>query len=53
VRGRAIAVTAVSPTYQCAEIARIARGRGPMAALRRQASVCRFASSVFIGLPWP
>ncbi len=28
VRGRAIAVTAVVPKYQCAEMARIALGRG-------------------------
>ena len=39
VRGRAIAVTAVALTYQCADTARIARGRGAAAPKPRQASV--------------
>ena len=53
VRGRGIAVTAVACTYQCAETTRIARGRGTAAPNARQASVYRFFSSAFIGLPWP
>jgi len=39
VRGRGIAVTASTLVYQCAEIARIARGRGTEAPKARQASV--------------
>jgi hypothetical protein len=39
VRGRAIAVTAVAATYQCADTIRIARGRGNAAPIARQASV--------------
>ncbi len=53
VRGVAIAVTAVPRTYQCADTARIARGRGVRSPNARHASVCRLRSSVFIGLPWP
>ena len=39
VRGRGIAVTAVACTYQCAEMTRIARGRGTDWPKVRQASV--------------
>src|SRR3954468_21021852 len=53
VRGRGIAVTAVACTYQCADTTRIARGRGTASPKTRQASVYRFFSSAFIGLPWP
>src|SRR5690606_37498385 len=53
VRGRGIAVIARDGTYQCAEMARIARGRGAAAPNARQASVKRLRSSAFIGLPWP
>jgi hypothetical protein len=51
VRGRGIAVTAVACTYQCAETTRIARGRGTAWPNARQASVYRFFSRAFIGLP--
>src|SRR3954469_11117827 len=53
VRGRGIAVTAVACTYQCADTMRIARGRGTACPNARQASVYRFFSRAFIGLPWP
>src|SRR3954469_19509442 len=53
VRGRGIAVIAVALMYQCAEITRIARGRGTDAPNACQASVYRLRSRVFIGLPWP
>src|SRR3954467_12615656 len=53
VRGRGIAVTAVACTYPCADTTRIARGRGTASPKTRQASVYRFFSSAFIGLPWP
>src|SRR5690606_41209801 len=39
VLGRGIAVTAVALTYQCADTARIARGRGADSPNARQASV--------------
>ena len=39
--------------YQCADTARIARGRGMDSPNARHASVYRFWSSVFIGEPWP
>jgi len=39
VRGAVATVTAVSGTNQCAEMARIARGRGISSPMRRQASV--------------
>ena len=52
-RGDAIDVTAVAPTYQCAEMARIARGTGIDRAASAHAMVCRFGWSAFIGLPWP
>src|SRR4051812_44622519 len=48
-----MAVIAVACTYQCAEITRIARGRGTAAPNARQASVYRFFSSAFIGFPCP
>src|SRR3954453_8551305 len=48
-----MAVTAVACTYQCAETTRIARGRGTAWPNARQASVYRFFSRAFIGLPWP
>src|SRR3954452_23192325 len=53
VRGRGIAVIAVALMYQCAEITRIARGRGTDPPKARHASVYRLRSRVFIGLPWP
>src|ERR1044072_3201653 len=53
VLGLGIAVTAVAPKYQCAEMERIARGRGRCRPKARHASVKPFDSSVFIGLPWP
>ena len=52
VRGLDIAVTAVSGTYQCAEIIRIAFGLGNAPASRVQASAYR-PPSAFIGLPCP
>src|SRR4051812_24783849 len=48
-----IAVTAVALMYQCAETARIARGRGNDVANPRQASVYALCSNAFIGVPWP
>jgi hypothetical protein len=48
-----MAVTAVNPTYHCAETTRIARGRGTLAPKARHADVYRFVSSAFIGLPCP
>src|SRR4030095_1254978 len=53
VRARAIAVTAVTFTYQCAEMARIARGGGTLAPKLAQAAEKRFRSNAFIGLPCP
>src|SRR4051794_11995329 len=53
VRGSAMAVTADAWTNQCADTARMARGRGSVAASTAQASVHRFRSRVFIGLPCP
>jgi len=48
-----IAVTAVAPKYQCAEMTRSARGRGSCRPNARHASVYPFVSSAFKGLPWP
>ena len=53
VRGFGIAVTAVALIHQCAEITRMARGRGTDAPRLRQARVYRLISRAFIGLPWP
>src|SRR3954470_5982731 len=53
VRGRGMAVIAVACTYQWADTMRIARGRGTAWPNARQASVYRFFSRAFIGLPWP
>src|SRR5262247_402072 len=53
VRGRDIAVTAVTFTYQCAEMTTIPRGRGMLAPKSAQALEKRFRSSAFIGLPCP
>jgi hypothetical protein len=53
VRGRGIAVTAVTPTYQCAETTSNARGRGSCSPSARHAPVKPFTSSMLIGLPWP
>src|SRR4051812_26111490 len=53
VRGFAIAVTAVALMYQCAEMTRMARGRGTAAPNARHAAVYRLSSSAFIGFPWP
>ena len=44
-------VTAVALVYQCAEITRIARGFGTAWPNARHASVYRFRSRAFIGLP--
>ncbi len=38
---------------QCAEMTRIARGRGAAAPNSRQACVYRLSSSAFIGVPCP
>jgi hypothetical protein len=46
-----MAVTAVAPKYQWAEMARIARGRGKCSPHARHASVKQLLSRVFIGLP--
>src|SRR4029079_9541100 len=51
--GRGIAVTAVYPTYQCADTTKMALGRGTEAPNARQAVVNRFVARAFIGLPWP
>jgi hypothetical protein len=48
-----MAVTAVSGTNQCAEIASTARGRGIPAPISRHARVHSFSSRAFIGFPWP
>src|SRR3954451_6093813 len=48
-----MAVTAVAPKYQCAEMTRIARGLGTCWAMSRHASVKPLRSRVFMGLPWP
>ena len=48
-----MAVTAVALMYQCADTTRMARGRGTAAPNARHASVYRFVSSAFIGLPCP
>ena len=53
VRGRAMAVAAVAPMNQCAEITSSARGCGSVCPSRRHALVKSLSSSVFIGLPWP
>jgi hypothetical protein len=53
VRGRGMAVTAVTFTYQCAETTRMARGLGTLAPKLAQALEYRFRSSAFIGLPCP
>ena len=54
VRGAAIAVTAVPGMYQCAEIARTARGLGTSPAPSvAQERVQIFSSNAFIGLPCP
>src|SRR4051812_15800749 len=52
-RGCRIAVTAVPLMNQCADTARMARGRGNAAPRSRQAWVKAFISSVFIGEPCP
>lgn len=46
-----MAVTAVALVYQCAEMTRIARGRGTEAPKMRHASVYLLCSRAFIGLP--
>src|SRR5678810_1113075 len=53
VRGRDIAVTAVTFTYQCADTTRIARGLGTLAPKSAHALEKRFRSRAFIGLPCP
>src|SRR5206468_5775182 len=52
-RGFGIAVTAVPLMSQCAEMQRIARGRGNDCPKLRHAAVKRLSSRVFIGLPCP
>src|SRR6476619_4652453 len=46
-------VTAVALIYQCALMARTARGRRTLRPKSRQAVVKRLRSSAFIGLPCP
>src|SRR5439155_22120584 len=53
VRGRAMAVTAVTLVSQWAEMARIALGRGSAAAISPQARLVLSAWIATIGLPWP
>src|SRR3954471_3083659 len=53
VRGFGMAVTAVAPKYQCAEMTRIALGLGTCWAKSRHASVKPLRSNVFMGFPWP
>src|SRR5262245_28151979 len=53
VRGVGMPVTQVPGTYQWAETARIALGRGIVRPIRAQASVKGFLSMAFVGLPWP
>src|SRR5690606_28880550 len=53
VRGRAMAVTAVTFPYQCAETTRMALGRGMVRPSFAQAFEKRFCSTAFIGLPCP
>ena len=50
-RGCALAVTAVALMDQCAEMTRIARGRGTLPPRTREASVYRLRSGGFSGLP--
>jgi hypothetical protein len=47
----AVAVTADAAMYQCAEIIKIARGRGMLAPNVRHASVYRLRAIAFIGVP--
>src|SRR5687768_8274754 len=53
VRGCATAVTAVAGRYQCAEMQRIALGRGRAVPIADQPCVQAFLPIAFIGLPWP
>src|SRR4051812_22708942 len=48
-----MAVTAVALMYQCADMARIARGATTLSPKARQARVYPLLSRAFIGLPWP
>src|SRR5271163_527938 len=48
-----MAVTALEPMYQWAEITSTALGRGTEAPRERQASVYWLCSRAFMGLPWP
>src|SRR5271155_6267198 len=53
VRGAALMVTATAGTYQCADMARIALGRGRCSPIRRHAAVQALWLIAFMGLPWP
>src|SRR5260370_9666381 len=53
VRGERAKVTAVSETYQCAEMQRIALGRGSDLPILLQPSVYWLRSRAFIGFPCP
>src|SRR5688572_1700105 len=53
VRGRSMAVTRTAGTYQWAETASTARGRGSEAPRARQARVYALSCRAFIGFPWP
>lgn len=53
VRGFSIAVTKVPFVSQCAEMQRIALGRGIVSAIFRKPVTKSFSSMAFIGLPWP
>src|SRR5216684_4209131 len=53
VRGERAKVTAVSETYQCAEMQRIALGRRSDLPILLQPSVYSLRSRAFIGLPCP
>ena len=44
---------AVAGMYQCAEMLRIARGRGIVRPIADQLRVKALVASAFIGLPWP
>src|SRR6185369_10775987 len=53
VLGRSFAVVKVPATYQCAETARMAFGRGSARARSRKPRLQPLSSIAFIGLPWP
>ncbi len=49
--GASCPVTKVPRVYQCAEIARMARGLPSFTPRARQARVCALSASAFVGLP--